>query len=56
MQRLSHYFTPFQIYVIEEAESDRGRFDMRVAVEILRHESAYCAGRTGSAGIVHVSV
>ncbi len=41
MIRLRHYFTPFQTYVIQEAENERGRFDMRVALEILRAEAAY---------------
>lgn len=43
MARLAHYFTPFQTYVIREAEAERGRFDMRIAVEILRHEAEYRA-------------
>lgn len=41
MARLPHYFTPFQTYVIREAEAERGRFDMRIAVEMLRHEADY---------------
>jgi hypothetical protein len=43
MQRLPHYFTPFQTYVMKEAEAERGRFDLRIAVEILRHEADYRA-------------
>jgi hypothetical protein len=43
MSRLPHYFTPFQTYVMQEAESDRGRFDMRVAVRILQHLADYQA-------------
>jgi hypothetical protein len=43
MARLAHYFTPFQTYVMQEAEAERGRFDMRIAVEILRHEADYRA-------------
>jgi len=43
MQRLPHYFTPFQTYVMKEAESERGRFDLRIAIEILRHEAEYRA-------------
>src|SRR3954453_12185583 len=43
MQRLPHYFTPFQTYVMREAEAERGRFDLRIAVEILRHEAEYRA-------------
>lgn len=41
MARLPHYFTPFQTYVMREAESERGRFDLRIAVQILRHEAEY---------------
>jgi hypothetical protein len=43
MERLPHYFTPFQTYVMKEAEAERGRFDLRIAVEILRHEAEYRA-------------
>lgn len=43
MQQLGHYFTPFQTYVIGEAENERGRFDMRVAIEILRFDAEYRA-------------
>jgi hypothetical protein len=39
MARLGHYFTPFQTYVIQEAEAERGRFDMRIALAILQHEA-----------------
>ncbi|MCA9218519.1 MAG: hypothetical protein KDB27_35870 [Planctomycetales bacterium] len=41
MKKLAHYFTPFQTYVIQEAEDDRGRFDMRVALAILAKEAEY---------------
>jgi hypothetical protein len=41
MARLPHYFTPFQTYVMQEAEAERGRFDLRVAIDILRHEAEY---------------
>ena len=43
MGRLNHYFTPFQTYVMHEAEAERGRFDLRIALEILRHEADYRA-------------
>lgn len=47
MRQLGHYFTPFQTYVISEAENERGRFDMRIAFEILRNEAEYrAAGAT----------
>ena len=41
MARLPHYFTPFQTYVMQEAEAERGRFDLRIAIDILRHEAEY---------------
>src|SRR5438552_13261240 len=43
MARLPHYFMPFQTYVMQEAEAERGRFDLRIAIGILRHESEYRA-------------
>jgi hypothetical protein len=43
MAKLPHYFTPFQTYVVQEAESEGGRFDMRVAFELLRFEAEYLA-------------
>ncbi len=43
MARLKHYFTPFQTYVVREAEEERGRFDMRVAMAVLRAEAGYRA-------------
>lgn len=44
MMRLAHYFTPFQTFVVQEAESERGRFDYRVALEMLEREARYRAG------------
>jgi hypothetical protein len=41
MARLSHYFSPFQTYVIQEAENERGRFDMLAALAILQAEAEY---------------
>lgn len=43
MMKLGHYFTPFQCYVISEAENDRRRFDLRIALEILAREAKYRA-------------
>ncbi len=44
MQRLPHYFRPFQTYLMAKAEEDRTRFDLRVALEILEKEAEYLAG------------
>ncbi len=41
MARMSHYFTPFQTYVVAEAEKAEGRFDFRIALEILQREAEY---------------
>lgn len=43
MARLKHYFTPFQTYIVREAEEERGRFDMRIAMAVLREEAGYRA-------------
>lgn len=41
MAKLTHYFTPFQAYLVAEAEDDRSRFDLALALEILRREADY---------------
>jgi hypothetical protein len=46
MTRLSHYFTSFQSFVVERAESEESRFDMRIALQILEHEAEYRASET----------
>ena len=51
MGRLVHYFTPFQTYVIEEAEKEDGRFDFHVALEILDREAEYRANEPTPQGI-----
>lgn len=51
MLRLKHYFTPFQAYVMQEAENDRGRFDFRIAVEILEAEAKYRASECTRQGL-----
>lgn len=43
MQRLPHYFSAFQSFVMAEAENDRQRFDLRIALEVLRREAKYRA-------------
>lgn len=45
--QLSHYFTPFQTFVVAESEKDRGKFDLFQGLEILQREAAYrAAGAT----------
>ena len=43
MVKLPHYFTPFQSFVIAEAENERGRFDLRVGLLVLAREAEYRA-------------
>lgn len=51
MERLAHYFTPFQTFVVAEAERDRGRFDFFVALQILEKEARYRSEAATRAGI-----
>src|SRR5688500_8510742 len=41
MARLGHYFHPFQTYAMTEAEAEHGRFDMRIALQLLQSEAEY---------------
>ncbi len=43
MRKLSHYFTPFQCYVMGEAENVRKRFDLRIGLLVLAREAQYRA-------------
>ncbi|MCR9201077.1 MAG: hypothetical protein NXI04_20755 [Planctomycetaceae bacterium] len=51
MSRLSHYFTPFQAFVIGQAEEDVSRFDQITGLEILEREAKYRAGEPTMAGV-----
>lgn len=51
MSRLGHYFTPFQTFVIREAEREEGRFDFRIALEVLQREAEYRAQGASRQGI-----
>jgi len=51
MVRLEHYFTPFQSYLALEAENDQGRFDMRLAFDILHLEAKCRADQISPQGI-----
>ncbi|MGB7347527.1 MAG: hypothetical protein WBD20_25115 [Pirellulaceae bacterium] len=44
MQKLSHYFTAFQTYLIRESEADTGRFMMKTALQILEADAKYRMG------------
>lgn len=41
MERLSHYFLPFQTFIIQRAEDDYDRFDFRIALKILEREAEF---------------
>ena len=51
MARLPHYFTTFQTYLVAEAEKAEGRFDFRIALEILQKEAEYRAKDPSVQGI-----
>lgn len=46
MERLAHYFAPFQAFVISKAEEENARFDFRTALEILQYEAEYRASES----------
>lgn len=50
MARLAHYFTAFQTFVVHEAERDEGKFDIRVALEVLEREAEYRSKGGGPQG------
>ena len=55
MARLPHYFTSFQSYVVAEAEKAEGRFDFRIALEILEREAEYRAKGAAPRGFFSTS-
>lgn len=50
MQRIQHYFTSFQSFVVSESEKDRGRFDFVMAMRILHKEAEYRAANLSPQG------
>ncbi|MBN1853894.1 MAG: hypothetical protein JW829_14265 [Pirellulales bacterium] len=51
MRKLAHYFSPFQCFIMAEAENEQGRFDLRAALEILRREAEYRVGEPTRQGL-----
>ena len=49
--RLPHYFTPFQTFVVGQAEEEKQRLTMPVALLILQREAEYKAGTPTPAGL-----
>ncbi len=41
MYKLAHYFTPFQAYLVGQAEHETGRFTMEIALQVLEAEAKY---------------
>lgn len=39
--KLPHYFSPFQAFVLQRAESEEAKFEMRMALRILEKEAEY---------------
>jgi hypothetical protein len=51
MARLSHYFTPFQTFVMAKSESDKSRFDRKIALLVLQREAEFRADSPLPAGL-----
>jgi len=51
MSRMSHYFSAFQTYVVENAENDRSRFEQKTALQVLEREARYRAADVSPAGL-----
>jgi len=50
-QRLTHYFHPFQAFVIHQAEDEKLRFSMSTALLVLEREANYRAGKPTPQGL-----
>lgn len=51
MHQLSHYFTPFQTFLIDQSELDTGRFMMNTALQVMAAEAKYRIGDANPAGM-----
>lgn len=51
MDRLPHYFAPFQAYVFSRAEEDKSKFDQYTALLVLEREADYRANGATAAGL-----
>jgi hypothetical protein len=49
--KLPHYFTPFQAFVIKQAEDESSRFPMPTALVVLEREALYKSGALTKAGL-----
>ncbi|MCM2369286.1 hypothetical protein [Aporhodopirellula aestuarii] len=46
MSRLTHYFSPFQTFLIRESESETGRFTIHIALQVLHADAQLRANYT----------
>ncbi|WP_339729204.1 hypothetical protein [uncultured Gimesia sp.] len=51
MEKLSHYFTPFQTFILHNAEDDKSKFDQKTGLIILEREAEYRSETPSSAGL-----
>jgi hypothetical protein len=51
LEKLPHYFTPFQAFVIRNTELDKRRFSVEIALLILEREAHYRSGTATPAGL-----
>ncbi len=51
MQRLPHYFTQFQSFIMTQAEEERSKFDQRTALLILEREADFRTNQPPPAGL-----
>ncbi len=49
--RLPHYFTPFQTYVVGQAEQEGRKFSLATALLVLERQATYLAGSPTPAGL-----
>ncbi len=49
--RLSHYFTPYQAFIIQGAEEENRRFSLDSALLVLQREAEYRAGNPTAVGL-----
>lgn len=50
-ERLSHYFTPFQAFVVRQAEEEKRKFTMDTALLVLEREASYRSGTPTPPGL-----
>lgn len=51
MEKLSHYFTPFQTFILKNAEDDKSKFDQKTGLKILEREAEYRSESPSSSGL-----